>query len=275
MTAQNAPNLPVAKKEPAPLMRFFANPVVGLVGTLASVIGVLLAVYFYVQGTRFRELVYYVNPAQAIVVKTGEASRLRVLMGDRELKSDVTTAQIAIWNRGTESLKPGDLLAPLVIRTTPSVPILEATIRKKSRDVIGISLDEKHLEEGMVGVFWNILEEGDGGVVQIVYAGSPDTIAISVSGVIEGQHEIRRLQYSGKILSAAEQVHENNWDVFFAWILLTASIVVIGCSLILLRIADERRERYLALACLLLFLPLLAFSIFIFRSRVPGPPFGF
>lgn len=92
-------------------MRFFSNPVVGLIGTLASVIGIPLAVYFYIEGTKSRDVVYYVNPAQAIVVKTGEASRLRVSIGERELRSDVTTAQIAIWNRGNESIKPSDVLA--------------------------------------------------------------------------------------------------------------------------------------------------------------------
>ena len=185
MTAQNAANPPDRKKEPSSLIGFFANPLVGLIGTLASIIGVLLAVFFYVQSTKFHELVYYVNPAQAIVVKTGEASRLRVLVGDRELKSDVTTAQIAIWNRGNQSLRPGDVLAPILIRTSPSVPILEVTLRKKSRDVVDISLDQKHLDDGIVGISFNILEQGDGGVIQLIYAGNPDKTRVTVGGVIE------------------------------------------------------------------------------------------
>jgi hypothetical protein len=151
-------------------MRFFGNPVVDVIGALASIIGVPLAIYFYVQTTQFRELVYYVNPAQAIVVKAGEVSRLRVLVGDRELKSDVTTAQIAIWNRGKESLRPENVLVPVVIRTVPSVPILETKVRTKSRDAIGLGVDDAHLEEGAVGISWKILERGDGGVIQIVYA---------------------------------------------------------------------------------------------------------
>src|SRR5690242_9415759 len=169
MTPQNENILPAAPKKPSAVMRFFSNPIVGILGALASIISVPLAIYFFAQTTQFRELVYYVNPAQAIVVKAGEVSKLRVLIGDRELKSDVTTAQIAIWNRGNESLKPENVLVPVVIRTVPSVPILEAKIRTKSRDAIGFVLDESHLEDGIVGLSWKILEQGDGGVIQIVY----------------------------------------------------------------------------------------------------------
>ncbi|HEY7401938.1 MAG TPA: hypothetical protein VIB39_00320 [Candidatus Angelobacter sp.] len=79
-------------------------------------------------------------------------------------------------------------------------------MRKKSRDVVDISLDQKHQEEGVVGFSWNILEQGDGGVIQVVYAGSPAATKIIVNGVIEGEHQIRQLQYSGTILPVAEQV---------------------------------------------------------------------
>src|SRR5207253_3036964 len=91
------------------MLTFFANPAVGIAGSLASVIGVLLAVYFFVASSRSRELVYYVNPAKAVVVKTGETSRLRILVSDTELKSDVTAAQIAIWNQGNESIRPANI----------------------------------------------------------------------------------------------------------------------------------------------------------------------
>jgi hypothetical protein len=272
MTAQNATSPPIAQKEPSAVARFFSNPIVGMVGTLASIIGVLLAVYFFVQGAKFRELVYYVNPAQAIVVKTGEASRLRVLVGERELKSDVTTAQIAIWNRGTESLRAGDVLEPLTIRTSPPVAILEATIRKKSRNVVDITLDQKHLEEGVVGISWNILEQGDGGVIQLVYASNPDSTKILVSGVIEGEHEIRELRYLGTITPVTEQVREQRDLAYIGWFMLAVGSVMSG-----LTIANWRQTPALLkiLSLLAVLVSIVGCVYFILQSRVPEPPFGF
>jgi hypothetical protein len=92
------------------LSRLFSNPIFGIAASLASVLGLILSIYFYVQSTRKRDLVYLVNPVQAVVVKTGEATNLHVLYGDRELKSDVTAAQIALWNQGNESIRPENIL---------------------------------------------------------------------------------------------------------------------------------------------------------------------
>jgi len=175
-------------------MSLFSNPIVGMIGWSATILSLFLGIYFYIQSTKKRDLVYYVNPAQAVVVKTGETSNLHVSYGDRELKSDVTAAQIAIWNRGNESIRPESVLEPVTIRTSPSVPILEASIRKKSRGVVDITLDQSRLSEGVVGMKWNILEQRDGAVIQIVYAGPP-SINIEVSGVFEGQDQIRNLKY--------------------------------------------------------------------------------
>jgi hypothetical protein len=175
------------------LMRQFSNPVFGIVASLASVLGLILTIYFYIQSTKKRDLVYFVNPAQAVVVKTGEASNLHVFYGSGELKSDVTAAQVAIWNQGNDSIRPENILEQAVIRTDPSVPILEASVRKRSRNVVDVSLDQSRLGEGSLGVKWNILEQNDGAVIQIVYAGPPTT-GIRATGVIEGQKQIRELK---------------------------------------------------------------------------------
>ena len=109
---------------------------------IATVLGFGLPIYFYIQSDKKRDLASYVNPAQAVVVKTGESSNLHVFFGNHEpsheLTSDVTAAQIAIWNEGNESIRPDNVLKQVVIRTNPSVPILEASIRKKSRDVVDL-----------------------------------------------------------------------------------------------------------------------------------------
>jgi len=166
------------------------NFAVGIIGTIVGIAGLIFAI----QTLESRELVYLVNPARAIVVKTGAATSLHVFYGQQELKSDVTAVQIELWNKGKKAIHPAanEILRPIVIQTSPSVPILEATLRKKSRDVVDISLDKSHLSEGKLGVSWNILEHEDGGILQLVYAGSPD-VAITVSGVLEGQRKVTEL----------------------------------------------------------------------------------
>jgi hypothetical protein len=81
------------------------------------------------------------------------------------------------------------MLRPLIIETADQVPILEATIQMTTHDVIGLKLDASQCDQGRLDVSWEILEERDGGIVQMIYAGSPD-LKITAQAISEGQRRI-------------------------------------------------------------------------------------
>jgi hypothetical protein len=261
---------------PNRLFTFFGNPWVGIVGSVASILSLLLAVYFYYQGVSVRELVYYVNPARAIVVKQGTASRLAVSYDGRPLAQDVTAAQVAIWNSGRQAIRREAILQPVVIKTEPRVPILEATVRRKSREVVALDVDQAQLAEGQVSVSWNILEQGDGGVVQIVYAAGPDT-QIQCVGVIEGQRGIRELRYLGAIRSPAEQIRQNSREAGAVTALLGLVIAMNVVMVVVSRrrgwVVEFRKAMIFWGGPLVVALVLLAYLFY--SVRVPEPPFGF
>ena len=58
-----------------------------------------------------------------------------------------------------------------------------------THDVIGLKLDASQCDQGRLGVSWEILEERDGGIVQMIYAGSPD-LKITAQAISEGQRRI-------------------------------------------------------------------------------------
>ena len=68
----------------------------------------------------------------------------------------------------------------------PKTTILEASIRKSSRDVIGFSLSLEEIELGRIPVSWEVLEQGDGGLIEVIYAGSPE-IDFKAEGAIVGR----------------------------------------------------------------------------------------
>ncbi len=61
-----------------PFVRFFSQPVVGIAGSIASIIGIGLSVYFFLASRETSELTYFVHPAKAAVVRTGQTSRLSI-----------------------------------------------------------------------------------------------------------------------------------------------------------------------------------------------------
>src|SRR2546427_7264357 len=59
------------------LRRFFANPPVGIIGAVASVVSLILARVFYLQGQRYPELEYLAHPAPVVLAPPGGALQVQ------------------------------------------------------------------------------------------------------------------------------------------------------------------------------------------------------
>ena len=179
------------------LLQFLSHPIVvlvGVIGAVASIIAIPLTIYLYRRGDKRRGLAYKVHPVRTQIVRAGAASRLSVVHDGREIKTDITAVHLAIWNQGRESIRQGDMLRPLIIQTEDHAPILEASIRTATRDVIGLRLDESACMLGQLSVSWDILEKDDGGIVQIIYEGPPE-LQIMAYGIPEGQRGIMSINH--------------------------------------------------------------------------------
>jgi hypothetical protein len=103
--------------------------------------------------------------------------------------------QVVIWNAGSQAIRPNNILDDVIIRTKPTVPILEARIRKTSRNVCAIAINADSEEEGAIPIRWNILEERDGATIELFYIGDP-SIDVTVTGTVEGRKSPRRITYA-------------------------------------------------------------------------------
>jgi hypothetical protein len=220
------------------ILQFFRNPVVGIVGSVASIASVPLAVYFFAASHRARDLEYFVQPAKAVVVKAGQTSRLQVTLDGVPVGKDVTAVQVAFWNHGSESIRPEQMLQPLVIRTTGKSRVLEARLRKTSREVSGIALDLSALSDGEVRVSWRILEHNDGGIVQLIYFSDNNT-EVTATATVEGQGTIGSLDPSNYTPANAKHA----WVGKVLPILLGAMGASLSISLFILLIKTGLRRR--------------------------------
>lgn len=172
------------------LKKMFSNRYMGFVGTLFGLIGIILSIYFYFQSRESRNLVYTISSSRALVVDSQKASRLQVLYLDRIIYSDIVAIQLAIWNEGKQSIKKANILENIKIKASDSVQILETSVRKVSRKVTKFSI-LKNINNN-IPLTWDILENNDGAVVQVLYAGKLDA-KFFIDGVIEGQSAIRKI----------------------------------------------------------------------------------
>jgi len=263
----------------SPFLAFFGKPAVGIVGVIVSIIGVALSVYFFLAARERPELTYFVHPAKAAVVRTGQTSRLSVQFDGKELTTDVTAAQIAFWNAGTKPIHANAVLSPLVIRTGSRAKILTVRLRKTSRDVAGITLDTSRLDAGQVEIGWRILEQNDGGALQIVYAGD-EIVAIEANAVLEGQPSLVEFKYAGKPLSPGGEYTGRRpwWAVLLPWIVIGmgATVILISVLRFHLRGTLGRRIRPYDWVMLIQGVVVIAIGVWgLIIASPPWPPFGF
>jgi hypothetical protein len=255
--------------------RFFSNPLVGVIGAVASLCGVALAIYFYSMSTNTRELTYMVHPVKAVVVRGGQTSRLSITLDGRPVQGDVTTAQVACWNAGRSSIRKDQILRPVVLRTSPPVPIVDATIRKETRpDITRLCLDKSNFQGGEVGVSWNIMEGNDGGVIQLVFIGDTKTEVI-LDGTIEGQRAVSRSKGRPPDGDLVLTVGRRRFlTYFFFTMIIISALSAISNIMRFVRRRKQRIGRFVADIAADVFLAGIIILFYV-RSRASGPPFGF
>ena len=269
--------------------RLFSSKRFAILGLFATIFASMLAYYYFLESQKTRRLTYYIHPAKAVVIDSARSTNLEIFFKGKEIKSSITTVQIAIWNRGDLSIKMEDILQDVIIKTKNGTQILEATIRTTTRDVINLQLDSEEIQSGRLGVHWKILEESDGGVIQVTYVGTPQTI-IEFEGIIEGQGQIEELKYQGKIQDAMEQYKfQISFTRFFGYTLITLFVSYSFFYILWIKFRRKfkpnlrKESKFISYASLgikyglpLMILTLFALSYyFLIYKQPPNPPFGF
>lgn len=268
------------------MRRVIASPWIGLAGliiailSIAIAVGVSLALYNAAQTER--ELVYAVNPILTRVVTAGQSSALEIYHNEQPIgDGNITAIQIAIWNNGKESIRQQNILEAVVIISDPSVPILEVTITKQSRDVIGFTVDNSPqcLANGTVPISWQILEHNDGASVQLIYVGADD-INFHLEGIIEGIQEVRLIEPDVRVKTPQEQIESQPTERMF-WIAFSSMMLLMFAIFTAVNLVFMRRKPYWGFGKMELFfavftITIICVSIWRYIASAPtGPPFGF
>jgi len=179
-----------ASKRESLLDWFARNPKMGLAGTVASILGLILAPILYYAADKHREIVYQTSASPTTIVRSGQSSGIRVFFGDSQVTSDVSSMQVAIWNTGRESIRSGNVLSKVItLKIDPTAKILDARVKRVTRDLVKFRCQIHSLE--YVSCSWDILEGGDGALLELIFLGNSSML--TVAGDIEGRVPIRAI----------------------------------------------------------------------------------
>lgn len=174
---------------------FVKRNCVGIIGIIVTIIvAIVVSLYFYKKSIAKPEPVFLVDPLRIEIIDSKHFSetQLRVVRSNgNEIKGDVTSVRFYFWNNGRKSIKPSNILEPLVITLNdPNGEILDYKILKCSRKVVKPIVDRDSVDPNRkLSVSFAILEKEDGLTGQIIYEGNP-TANFMISGTIENVGEI-------------------------------------------------------------------------------------
>jgi hypothetical protein len=169
------------------------SPTLNVVSFALGLLGIVLAIFFYVHGKVDRSVAYHVEPARNIIInrELSIGEKISVLYKDQKLNgASVIAVQCQVWNAGNSSLWPTNILAPLRLKLGPGAELLDISVIRQTRPSVEHMvaqiepLAENQKPSGALLAF-NILEPEDGALVQLVYVGKPD-VPISIEGTVEG-----------------------------------------------------------------------------------------
>jgi len=176
-----------------PSYAFLKKNWLGVLGLLVGLAGVALSIVFYTRTLADREPAFFVDPNRTEIIRGDRIATapLRVTKSDgTEVKGDITSARIYLWNRGKLPIKPNHILSPITLELADDeAEILDYQVVGCSRDVVGPNIQRAGTDPNrQLQVDFTILEQNDGICIQVIYSGNP-TASFLLDGKIEGVHE--------------------------------------------------------------------------------------
>ncbi len=192
------------------LARLLANPQLNGWGFIIGIIGLLFAFYTYWNSQNYPNLMAQVHPSRTILVSSEGAQDLSIYANGKLIKGPVTSAQISIWNAGTKPIKAEDILEKIQIKNSMNTPLLSVRMLKTTREVSKFKTDMSEASLGVLGIGFQILEKGDGALIQLTYEGD-EKVTFTGSGVIVGQNAFEITSLKNAKDSSQQQTNYNSW----------------------------------------------------------------
>jgi hypothetical protein len=166
-----------------------------------------------------------VHPIRSAIATAGADDGLAFTYQGRQVR-DAALLRVALWNEGPGPVRASQILTPVTLSLPPNCEILRAVTKLQTREVVRLSTEVARSPGApdRVVLNWNIIEDGDGAVIEMLFSGPIDS-PLSVHGVLEGQPRVA-LGPSMFPLESQQEQYENSRRIPYFVAILTGVILV-------------------------------------------------
>ena|ERR1700682_1554349 len=109
-----------------------------MVGTVGTLIGIILSIYFYQASQIKPQLTFSVHPLMTELQRPDYDKELGFIYKGKPVDSgSITSVQVSIWNAGTRSIRDSEVLEPFRLVMPDGAAVLSARVKKTTRPICG------------------------------------------------------------------------------------------------------------------------------------------
>jgi len=180
------------------LQRIAQNPLVTLLSLALGVIGIILALVFYLKSRKLKVARYEVLSRTIVEDLTAKLDGLEVRY-QQVPQQRITVSRVFVWNEGTDTIDTADLtpIDPLRVEFSEGAELLDARIVFQTYPANQVRINVPALPSESktptnLNISFDYLDHSDGAIVQLVHTGARSH-KIVVKGKIKGSEPIQRV----------------------------------------------------------------------------------
>lgn len=161
------------------------NPWLSIVSFIIAVLGVALAIIFYVKGKKVKSPCYTLRSNNLVRDVVSRIEPLEMRYSGQQIKN-LTITKIAFWNAGRDTINNQDVASadPLTVHVKEGYKILDTKIlyEKNPTNQFSITTSE---DRSYIALQFEYVDKGEGAVIQLIHTGISHE-DIELLGTIKG-----------------------------------------------------------------------------------------
>jgi hypothetical protein len=166
----------------------------------AILIGAIVSYYFYRKSIREKKPCWAISSNNLIKGFGSKIENLQIKFQNTPVE-DLTISKLLFWNNGAETILRDDLktISPLRIVSQTNSTVLDAKLIEENNisSQLNVELDQ---QENIALLDFDYLDEGHGGIFQIIHTGTSSN-DLSITGDIIGAKKINQRAKTPRIIS--------------------------------------------------------------------------
>jgi hypothetical protein len=180
------------------------NPWLNVVSTAFGLIGIILAIIFYIKSKKIRQPIYRTRSINLVKENTSKIKSVSILYNENRI-NNLSVAKIAIWNAGKETINSTDVAKKdkFRIEIDDGYEILDYELLYQKNPINDFKLTK--ISDKILEIDFDYFDKDEGIIIQIYHTATTED-SLNVKGTLKGGKNIIRNDSGKKAFTIFDKI---------------------------------------------------------------------